>query len=119
MAVGDGSLGFWGALRDVIDGKVGEQRCWVHKTANLLDALPKRVHGEAKPAIHRIYNSETRAEAIDQARVLADTYQNHPKAVSKITHELDTLLAFYDCRLSTGNTCGAPMPSSRPSPPSG
>lgn len=96
LAVGDGALGFWGALRVVFDGKVAEQRCWVHKTANVLDALPKRLHGEAKPAIHRIYNSETRGDAIDQVQVFAETFKNHPKAVSKIASELNTLLAFYD-----------------------
>ena len=79
LATGDGALGFWAALRDVFDGKAREQRCWVHKTANVLDTLPKRLHGEAKPAIHRIYNSETRSDAIDQVQVFADTFKTIPR----------------------------------------
>lgn len=96
LAVGDGALGFWGALRDVFDGQVTEQRCWVHKTANVLDALPKRLQPEAKKAIHAIYNSETRADAVDRVADLANAFDQFPKATSKITGELDTLLAFYD-----------------------
>ena len=96
LAVGDGALGFWGALRDVFDGKVRQQRCWVHKTANVLDALPKRLHSEAKTTIHAIYNSETRVGAVDAVADFADTFSEFPKAVEKITGGLDTLLAFYD-----------------------
>lgn len=96
LATGDGALGFWAALRDVFDGQVREQRCWVHRTANVLDALPKRLHPDAKTAIWAIYNSETRADAIDQVADFAETFKSHPKATSKITGELDTLLAFYD-----------------------
>ncbi|MGH9891039.1 MAG: IS256 family transposase [bacterium] len=96
LAVGDGALGFWAALRDVFDGKVTEQRCWVHKTANVLDALPKRLHPEAKKAIQAIYLAEKRADAIDQVQAFADEFKSHPKATSKITGDLDTLLAFYD-----------------------
>lgn len=96
LAVGDGALGFWAALRDVFDGKVREQRCWVHKTANILDVLPKRLHGDAKPAIHAIYDAATRADAIDRAHTFADRFADFPKAVGKITTEFDTLLTFYD-----------------------
>lgn len=96
LATGDGALGFWAALRDVFDGGVQEQRCWVHKTANVLDALPKRLHRPAKKAIHGIYLAETRADALDRVADFAATFENHPKAVAKITGELDTLLAFYD-----------------------
>jgi transposase-like protein len=96
VAVGDGALGFWSALGDVFPETV-EQRCWVHKTANLLDALPKRLHRQAKAAIHEIYLAETRADAeagIDEfARVYADKY---PKAVAKLTKDRDVLLTFYD-----------------------
>lgn len=95
LAVGDGALGFWGALRDVFDEKVAKQRCWVHKTANILDALPKRLHPDAKGAIHRIYFSECRADAVDGVGDFADVFDKFPKAVGKITGELDTLLAFY------------------------
>jgi transposase-like protein len=69
----------------------------VHKTANILDALPKRLHRSAKAAIHEIYQSETRADAEagidDFARVYADKY---PKAVAKLTKDRDVLLTFYD-----------------------
>jgi hypothetical protein len=95
LAVGDGALGFWNALRDVFDGKTREQRCWVHKTANVLDALPKRLHPEAKKAIHAIYLAETRGDALDRVAECAEAFDQFPKAVAKITGELDTLLAFY------------------------
>lgn len=95
LAVGDGALGFWGALREVFPA-TAEQRCWVHKTANVLGALPKRLHPTAKTAIAGIYSAETRADAIDAARAFADEFAEHPKATTKITSELDTLLAFYD-----------------------
>ncbi len=96
LAVGDGALGLWAALRDVFDGQVAEQRCWVHKTANVLDALPKRLHRDVKPAIHRIYLAETRTDAVDAVADFAEMFKNHPKAVAKITGELDSLLEFYD-----------------------
>ena len=62
VAVGDGALGFWAALREVFP-TTREQRCWVHKTANILDALPKRLHRSVKAAIHEIYQAETRSDA--------------------------------------------------------
>lgn len=96
LAVGDGALGFWAALRDVFDDKSRQQRCWVHKTANVLDALPKRLHPQAKKMIHAIYLAETRADAVDRVAEFADEFSDHPKATAKITGELDTLLAFYD-----------------------
>lgn len=96
LAVGDGALGFWAALRDVFSDEAGAQRCWVHKTANVLDALPKRLHPEAKKAIHAIYLAEKRADALERVAEFAEAFSNHPKAVSKISGELDTLLAFYD-----------------------
>jgi transposase-like protein len=96
VAVGDGGLGFWAALSDVFPTTV-EQRCWVHKTANILDALPKRLHRQAKAAIHEIYQAETRVDAdagIDEfVRVYGDKY---PKAVAKLVRDRDVLLTFYD-----------------------
>ena len=68
LAVGDGALGFWAALGEVFP-ETREQRCWVHKIANILDALPKRLHRRAKAALHEIYEAETRRDAdtgIDQ-----------------------------------------------------
>ena len=95
LAVGDGALGFWAALRDVFPATT-EQRCWVHKTANVLAALPKRTHPDAKAAIAQIYTAETRTDAIGAARAFGDTFCEFPKAANKILDELDTLLAFYD-----------------------
>jgi transposase-like protein len=96
VAVGDGALGFWSALGDIFP-ETREQRCWVHKTANILDALPKRLHRQAKAAIHEIYHAETRVDAdagIDQfERIYADKY---PKAVAKLVKDRDVLLTFYD-----------------------
>jgi len=96
VAVGDGALGFWSALGDVFP-ETAEQRCWVHKTANILDALPKRLHRQAKTAIHEIYLAETRADAEDGiddfARIYGDKY---PKAAAKLTKDRDVLLTFYD-----------------------
>jgi len=63
-ATGDGALGFWAALRDVFP-ETAEQRCWVHKTARVLDALPKRKHAAAKTALVAIYTAPTRAAALD------------------------------------------------------
>ena len=62
LATGDGALGFWQALREVWP-KTRQQRCWVHKTANVLNALPKSLHGKAKQDLHAIYEAESRKEA--------------------------------------------------------
>jgi transposase-like protein len=95
LAVGDGALGFWGALRDVFPN-TREQRCWVHKTKNCLNALPKRLHADAKTAIAGIYGAETRTDALTAVKAFADEFAEFPKATNKITEELDVLLAFYD-----------------------
>jgi transposase-like protein len=95
LAVGDGALGFWAALAQVFP-TTRTQRCWVHKTANVLAALPKRLHGDAKTALAKIYTAETRADAIDAAHEFAEQFAAHPKAVAKITDDLDVLLTFYD-----------------------
>ena len=95
VAVGDGALGFWAALRDVFP-TTREQRCWVHKTANVLAALPKRLHQPAKGALAVIYNAETRADALTAAKTFADEFVDHPKATRKITSDLEVLLTFYD-----------------------
>ncbi len=95
LAVGDGALGFWGALRDVFP-TTKEQRCWVHRSVNVLDALPKRLHPEAKAAMAKIYGAPSRTEALEAIKAFAAEFQAFDKAVKKITGELDTLLAFYD-----------------------
>lgn len=96
VAVGDGALGFWAALTDVFP-ETREQRCWVHKTANILDALPKRLHKSAKAALHEIYEAETRRDAetgIDT--FVAQFGDKYPKAVDKLVRDRETLLTFYD-----------------------
>jgi transposase-like protein len=96
LAVGDGALGFWGALREVFPA-AREQRCWVHKTANVLAALPKSAHPGAKKHLAEIWNAEDKTHALDAARAFEAAYgAKFPKAVAKVTGELDTLLAFYD-----------------------
>ena len=96
LAVGDGALGFWKAVRDVFP-ETREQRCWFHKIANVLAALPKSAHPGAKAALAEIYNAEDRDHAAKAARTFADLYGDKwPKAVAKVTDDLDVLLAFYD-----------------------
>ena len=95
LAMGDGALGFWAALRDVFP-ETREQRCWFHKSANVLAALPKSAHPGAIRAMQEIYN----AEDIDHAKVAVKAFKNaygtkFPKAVEKITSEVDVLLEFY------------------------
>ena len=96
LAVGDGALGFWKAVRDVFpDTK--EQRCWWHKIGNVLAALPKSAHPGAKKALAEIYNAENKEQATKAARVFAAEYgAKWPKAAAKITDDLEVLLAFYD-----------------------
>jgi transposase-like protein len=91
LAIGDGALGFWGALREVFPA-TREQRCWFHKIANILAALPKSAHPGAKKALAEIWNAEDRRHARDAvAGFKAAHVANFPKAVAKIT----------DCRRSS------------------
>jgi transposase-like protein len=96
LAVGDGALGFWKAVRDVFPD-TREQRCWWHKIGNVLAALPKSAHPAAKRALAEIYNAEDKAHAAAAAKAFAaDFGAKFGKAVAKITDDLDVLLAFYD-----------------------
>jgi len=96
LAVGDGALGFWKAVREVFP-ETKEQRCWFHVGGNVLAALPKSAHPGAKAALAEIYNAEDRDHALKAAKAFADLYgAKWPKAVAKITDHLDVLLAFYD-----------------------
>jgi putative transposase len=96
IATGDGALGFWKALRQVFP-KTREQRCWVHKTANVLNYLPKRHQPEAKRRLHEIWMAPTRAEAETAFKTFVELYQpKHPKAASCIAKDREVLLAFYD-----------------------
>ncbi len=96
LAAGDGALGFWGALREVFP-ETREQRCWFHKIANVLAALPKSAHPGAKKALAEIWNAEDRRHALDAVTAFQAAYgAKFPKAVAKITDDVDVLLAFYD-----------------------
>jgi putative transposase len=96
LAVGDGALGFWKALREVFPD-TREQRCWFHVSSNVLAALPKSAHPGAKAALAEIYNAEDKAHALNAVKAFdADYGAKWPKAVAKITEHLDVLLAFYD-----------------------
>ena len=96
LAVGDGALGFWKALREVFPD-TREQRCWWHKLGNVLSALPKSAHPGARVALAEIYNAEDKDHALAVAKAFAADYgAKWPKAVAKITDDLDVLLAFYD-----------------------
>jgi putative transposase len=96
LAVGDGALGFWKALREVFP-QTKEQRCWFHVGGNVLAALPKSAHPGAKAALAEIYNAEDREHALKAAKAFANLYgAKWPKAAAKITDDLDVLLAFYD-----------------------
>jgi putative transposase len=96
LAVGDGALGFWKAVRDVFP-ETAEQRCWWHKIGNVLAALPKSAHPGAKAALAEVYNAEDKTHAAAAAKAFAAEYgAKWPKATAKITDDLDVLLAFYD-----------------------
>jgi putative transposase len=96
LAVGDGALGFWKAVRDVFP-ETKAQRCWWHKIGNVLAALPKSAHPAAKRALAEIYNAEDKTHARAAAKAFATEFgAKWPKAAAKITNDLDVLLAFYD-----------------------
>jgi putative transposase len=95
LAVGDGALGFWGALSDVFPDTV-HQRCWVHKMANVMNALPKSAQPAARAALQEVRDAEDREHA-ERAleRFVKDYEAKWPKAVEKVTKDRDALLAFY------------------------
>jgi putative transposase len=96
LAIGDGALGFWKAMRQVWD-TTREQRCWVHKTANVLDKLPKGSQPKAKGMLHEIYLAETREAATKAFDLFVKTYEaKYPKATECLSKDRDVLLTFYD-----------------------
>jgi len=96
LATGDGALGFWKAIAQVYP-KTREQRCWVHKTANVLDKLPKRLQPEAKEKLHQIWMAATKADAEQAFDLFLATYQaKYPKATECLAKDRDVLLTFYD-----------------------
>ena len=96
LAVGDGNLGFWGALRDVFP-ETQEQRCWKHKIANVLDKLPKRLQARAKEQLHEIMYAPDRESALEEIGVFEEEYgKRYAKAVETLTKDQDHMLAFFD-----------------------
>lgn len=96
LAIGDGALGFWTALREVF-ATTREQRCWVHKTMNVLNALPKSLQDKAKNHLHDIWQAETKAEAGAAFGFFVETYGvKYDKAVAKLVKDREALLTFYD-----------------------
>src|SRR5712664_2852073 len=96
LAIGDGSLGFWVALEEEY-GQVAQQRCWVHKTLNILDKMPKSVQGKAKQLIHEMYLSPTRKSALAAYDQFISSYQlKFPKACECLEKDKEVLFTFYD-----------------------
>ena len=96
LAAADGALGFWKALGEVWP-KTREQRCWVHKTANVLNKLPKSQHAKAKRALQGIWMAETKAEAEAAFDAFVETYAvKYEKAAECLKKDREALLAFYD-----------------------
>ncbi len=96
LAVGDGPLGFWAALEEIFPG-TKHQRCWVHKTANVLDKMPKSVQFHAKTLLHEMYLSPTRSEAMKAYEDFLSCYSaRYPKACDCLRKDKDVLFTFYD-----------------------
>jgi transposase-like protein len=96
IAVGDGALGFWKALPQVF-GETRWQRCWMHKTGNVLDKLPKAIQGRAKQNLHQIWMAETKSEAEKAFDHFIESYESkYPKATECLAKDRDVLLTFYD-----------------------
>ena len=119
LAVGDGALGFWAAVRDVWP-ETREQRCWVHRIANVLDKLPKRLHGRTKAALHEIMRAESRKVAENAMDVFEREYgAKYPKAAASLRRDQAELLTFFDfpaehwVHLRTGNVIESPFATVR------
>ncbi|APZ43723.1 hypothetical protein BW247_12000 [Acidihalobacter ferrooxydans] len=96
LAIGDGAMGFWAALEEVYP-KTRQQRCWMHKTMNVLNGLPKSVQPKAKQALHEIWQAQTRADAEKAFDLFLKTYEpKYPKAAVCLHKDREALLAFYD-----------------------
>jgi len=119
VAVGDGALGFWAAVRDVWP-KTREQRDWFHKLGNILDKLPKRLQPRVKAALHEVMYAETRAQARDAMKRFTTEYgAKYPKAVATLNKDADALLTFFDfpaehwTHLRTSNVIESPFATVR------
>lgn len=96
LAVGDGAMGFWAALDEVYP-TTGQQRCWMHKTMNVLNCLPKLSQAKAKQALHNIWQAESKAEAEKSFDLFVKTYEaKYPKATTCLQKDREELMAFYN-----------------------
>jgi putative transposase len=96
LAVGDGAMGFWAALEEVY-GETRQQRCWMHKTVNVLNCLPKSMQAKAKGSLHEIWQANTKDDAEKAFDLFIKTYEpKYPKAALNLHKDRDELLAFYD-----------------------
>jgi len=96
LAIGDGAMGFWAALEEVY-GETRQQRCWVHKTANVLNCLPKSMQPKAKGSLHEIWQASTKMDAEKAFDLFIKTYEpKYPKAALNLHKDREELLAFYD-----------------------
>jgi putative transposase len=96
VATGDGALGFWVALREIYP-QTREQRCWVHKTANILNKMPKSLHEKAKALLQDLWRAATRPEASKAFDLFVQTLgAKYPKAVECLVKDREGLLTFYD-----------------------
>ncbi len=119
VAVGDGALGFWAAVRDVWP-KTRAQRDWFHKLGNILDKLPRRLQPRGKAALHEVMYADTRAHAREAiTRFAAEYGAKYPKAVTTLEHDADALLTFFDFpaehwkHLRTSNVIESPFATVR------
>jgi transposase-like protein len=119
VAVGDGALGFWAAVRDVWP-KTRAQRDWFHKLDNILDKLPRRLQPRAKATLHEVMYAETRAHAREAITRFATEYgAKYPKAVTTLEQDADVLLTFFEFpaehwkHLRTSNVIESPFATVR------
>jgi len=119
VAVGDGALGFWAAVRDVWP-KTREQRDWFHNLGNILDKLPKRLQPRVRAALHEVMYAETRTQAREGVTRFASEYgAKYPKAVTTLEKDADMLLTFFDFpaahwkHLRTSNVIESPFATVR------
>jgi len=119
LAIGDGALGFWAALREVFP-LTQQQLCWLHKTRNLLDKLPQKEHAEAVQRLRAIQRASSRSAAEKLARqLITDWRKPYPNAAANLEEHLERLLNFYDYpsehwkHLRTSNVIESPFAAVR------
>ena len=118
LAIGDGAMGFWAALEEIYPG-TRQQRCWMQKTMNVLNCLPKSAQAKAKQALHATWKAETKADAEKAFDLFIETYEpKYPKATLCLQKDREECWPFTTSRPSTGRASERPIPLSRPSRPS-